>query len=573
MGKCWAYVKKCHKMMLVLHHLFSHFFSPVLLSTVEIFSTIRKFLTLAFNIITFVGNVFPQADVTCPLQYKERMKVWEDGSKYFPASFFFLSQKMPHLAKTLHKTPQSVLDAFVEGRLLAHMCQYGIGNSFLRRAIEHDKYPFFKLVDRHSPFDASHGLVLDLSYLDHYESKADYEPYGGIAFFRIRGRELCTEWVIEPRALTRTFRMASSAPFRRIEGMIRASLVFCVIAGKHLAEIHLALNLLEIALHNSFDYELNPTFRPGDQFKAHPFRLLLYIHLFSHGLAVELTVCHLLQERAVFSQIFALTHSSLCEYLTNAYNNFRYSADEDFEERRLAMRALLNYNGTLCLRPSFSCALQWELEYNKIFEKYANSVVDAIYVNNQDVKNDAHMKAFFVSIATFRDVNAGPGTMETKAQIKRFLSDTIFHIIIKHQIYGTEGVIGMLDPRINSVQVPRDGGPPAIDEWRSLVFAAIATAHPSFSLLLQDQIVAKVITGEAILSDIFRDATPINDDSPAAKERLFRQLKAAFDQMQQDLRNLNNSWEYRGNGERARNDENYMYGRCLPAELRSGAGY
>ena len=552
------------------------FFSPLLLSTVEIFASIRKFLQLGFAIVAFLNNKFPQANVNYPLKYKERMKVWEDGSKYFPASFFGLNWKMPKKTRKLQATPQPMLDAYEEGKLLAHMCQYGAGNSFLRRAVEQNEYPFFKLVERGSAFNSQHGLVLDLSQLDQYETKTDYEPYGGIAFFFIKDRDLVTKWVIEPRSKSKTAQEPSSASFRRIEEMIRVSLIFCMAAGKHVAEIHMALNLLEIALHNSFDYDLNPHFQPGDQFIAHPFRLVLYIHLFSHGLISELQVCHVLQEGAVLNQVFALTHNSMCEYLTNAYDNFRYGEDEDFAERSLAMHKLLHLDRGC---PSFTCALQWELEYHDIFDTYANSVVGAMYANDKDVRDDDAMRRFVASISSKLDDNSRYGTrkngyMQTKAEIKNFVSDTIFHIIVKHQLYGTDGLTGMLDPRINSFQIPKDGGPPAIDEWRSLVFAAFATAHPTFSLLLQDQMATPVQLGEPILSDLFRDATPINrNHSRQDKEMLITRLRGAWDQMQLDLRNKNIEWEYKGSGERAQNDENYMYCRCLPAELRTSAGY
>ena len=66
----------------------------------------------------------------------------------------------------------------------------------------------------------------------------------------------------------------------------------------------------------------------------------------------------------------------------------------------------------------------------------------------------------------------------------RFIADTMHHLIIRHEIYGTSGVRLSLDPRINKVQVPKDGGTYAIDEWRSLACVAMATSRVRYTLLM-----------------------------------------------------------------------------------------
>lgn len=215
-------------------------------------------------------------------------------------------------------------DAFKEGRLLSFLCQYGIGACFLQMAEEIDTYPYFKLTvtetddanPNYNDLDpATTGLVLDFRDLEFYETKPDYEPYGGIAFFKIDDRGLNLEWVVTPKTQIKTMTNPMSGTFRRAESMIVSSIYFKTVVGKHLVEIHMTFNLLEVALHNAFDYDLNKTF-PRSTFNGHPIRLILYIHLFNHILAAELTVCHLVQEAAVFSQIWALTYDSLLNYIT-----------------------------------------------------------------------------------------------------------------------------------------------------------------------------------------------------------------------------------------------------------------
>lgn len=81
-------------------------------------------------------------------------------------------------------------------------------------------------------------------------------------------------------------------------------------------------NLVEVSMHNAFDAQEQWT---------HPFRTFMYLHFFSHELAEEITTEHLIQERAVFSQIFSTTHNEMINHLNDTYSNFYYGEDEDFE--------------------------------------------------------------------------------------------------------------------------------------------------------------------------------------------------------------------------------------------------
>jgi hypothetical protein len=102
---------------------------------------------------------------------------------------------------------------------------------------------------------------------------------------------------------------------------------------------------------------------------------VLYVHLVSHGLAFELTVRHLIKKGAVFSQIFALKYSDLCDFITQTYNDFDYGDDQNLEYREAINRPLTDHPDPR--GPSFNCAMSWETEYRKIFETYATAVVDA----------------------------------------------------------------------------------------------------------------------------------------------------------------------------------------------------
>jgi hypothetical protein len=128
-------------------------------------------------------------------------------------------------------------------------------------------------------------------------------------------------------------------------------------------------------------------------------------------------------------------------------------------------------------------------------------------------------------------------------------------------------------------QVPKDGGPTGVDEWRSLAYVILATAYVPFVPLLQDPDNA-FTNKKRDLEAVFDDATPIkeeggprdkNPDATAAE--LQKRMKDAFQVMQVELRALNDQWEYTGTGKIAEADLNYQYFRPLPKDLTTGPGY
>ena len=203
-------------------------------------------VTKLFGLIAKLDRFLPQANIETPLQYKVRLGVTEDGQQRYPSNLFSLPLfDFPAMGKTLQYAPQPAVDSFKDGQYLAYLAQYGIGNTFLQRAKETTSFPFFELVtnDNNGIFNHGNdeiGLVIDFRHLEQYEEKNDYEPYGGIAYFGVNGsKNLKLKWVVAPRTEYKTLVQKKSAIFRRAEAMVVSSLYFSVVAGKHLAGIHM----------------------------------------------------------------------------------------------------------------------------------------------------------------------------------------------------------------------------------------------------------------------------------------------------------------------------------------------
>jgi hypothetical protein len=557
-----------------------------------------------FKVITRLDYFIPQADVNKSIKNKPRLSITSDGQNSYPSGLFNigLMKEFPELGKNLQRCPEPAIDAFRDGEILAWLCQYSIGNPFLKAAEETNEYPFYKLVDDDIVNDAKtdsdkskamveqekSGFVLDFRYMEGYDYKKDYEPYGGVAFFKINKKEnvLKTAWLITPREKTQIIPKEKNQAYRRAEVMINATLHFAVIAGKHLAHIHMTYNLLEVTAHNSFDVKLNQS--SGQPYNAHPVRLYLYIHLFSHGLAEELTTSHLVQEGSVFSQIFAMRYESMCSFLSREYNNFEYADDENFEYREKIMQPLLGKTVSdedgLKFGVPFSSGLEWEMQYFEIFKKYAERMTDAIYGENKEeadanVRADEALQGFYKSLELV--MNKMPDRYDQFKTVKgvtRFMADSTQHLVVRHQFYGTTAVAAAMDPRIGSTEVPVDGGTMPVDEWRSLAFVALATAYANFVHIVEDTQEYTASMKFAPLQDIFDDATPI--DKGGNKHALVAKMKKSWELMQTDLKDLEKKWTgvpYGNSDDGTKpnwlKDSNYMYGRPLPSSLHTGPGY
>ena len=485
---------------------------------VTLFKKLINKATKGFKAIALLDHVIPQSNVKTPLDNKQRMAVWSDGSEYWPK---FFSRKLfgytiPNRGH-FENTPEPVIKAFKQGQLLAFLVESGVGSPFLTEREE------------------GAGLKVDFSYLERFETKSDFEAYGGQAHFVINNehKKLELQALVAPLSGKVIKTDPHNPEFRQVEAQVLASLYYEVISGKHLAEIHMTYNLVEVAMHNAFDVQ--------GQWR-HPFRTFMYLHLFAHELAEEITTEHLVQDGAVFTQIFATTHDSLIDHLNYTYSNFEYGTDENFEYRKQLM---LDDNNEVLP----NSAIKWELKYAEIWHKYTCCLIDTIYHDDAAVVNDTYLQDFHagLNLVMLKGLPKRYDDFKTKAGVARFASDTIHHLVIRHQVYGTIGIRAALDPRISKTQVPKDGLTTAVDDWRSLSYVALATGKARFTLLLDD-------------------FTYLLD---GVEEKYRKPMHSIFDQLQEDLRILEAEW----NTTEEEKIFNYNYFRAVPSGLHTGPGY
>lgn len=494
---------------------------------VTIFKKLVNKIVGIFKVIALLDHFFPQAKISVPIETKPRLPIWSDGEEYWPNLFTkkIFGLTIPGYGGHMEKTPEPVIDAYKAGQLMAYLTEFGVAATFAKACPE--KGPGY--------------LVSDFSFLENYETKPDYESYGGKAYFKINNDKECLELisVVAPHSDQEIPADPNSGTFRYAESLVLASMYYQVISGKHLAEIHMTYNLVEVAMHNAFDVQGQWT---------HPFRTFLYLHFFSHELAEEITTEHLVQEGAVFTQIFATTHDSLINHLNDCYHDFHYSEDENFEERA-ALMTMPPKPGETQDKILPNACINWELEYFGIWHKYTTALIDIIYPNDDAVKEDQYLQDFHSALLEVL-VNGLPNryqAFKTKEGVARFAADTIHHTVVRHQVYGTTGVKAALDPRIGSPQIPRDLGTPAVDEWRSLAYVALATGRARFTLLMND-------------------FTYLLDGIDANYKQ---QMKPVFDQLQTDLKALEEKW----NSTEDEKEYNINYFRAVPSKLHTGPGY
>ncbi|MCY2977135.1 MAG: hypothetical protein NTU79_00490 [Planctomycetota bacterium] len=501
------------------------------------FGLLGELVKFIFAVGSLFNRVFPFANMEVPIRQKPRMLPWSDGSEYWP--WWLLQEvKLPDIGRFknlgtfkiesgvqgpgFQRTPKEAIDAYQQGQLLAYMVEYGIAGSFLRAEQIHGRIRF----------------CLDLSFLEKYETKRDYESYGGFAYFEIddASKSLRLISVRAPHSQVEVAADINDPVFRHAESMILASIYFYVVSGKHLVEIHMGLNLVEIALFNAFD---------ANQQWFHPIRVAMYPHLFAHELAEELTTENLLEDNAIFPQIFATTNASLARYLNDRFAEYQLGRDEDFDEREAIL--LTGRHGTTLEETLPNCSLIWENRYAALWNEYASSLINATYESDEALRNDEFVMQFASNLDAFfqQPLADKYEKLSTRLGLTRLISDTMHHLIIRHEVYGTSGVRLALDPRINQVQVPKDGGPPAIDEWRSLACIAMATSRVRY---------VKLMGGFKYL---FQDLKQAN---------VRQQFDEAHDRLQESLLQLEKDFKAEG-------IDDYGRLRPLPSELDIGAGY
>jgi hypothetical protein len=133
-----------------------------------------------FKVISRFDYFIPQADVNKSIKNKPRLSIASNGQTSYPSglSNIGLLEGFPEMGKNLQRCPQPAFDAFRDGETLAWLCQYNIGNPFLKTADETSEYPFFRLVNVGTANDVNldpdksrgveekkSGFVLDFRYM------------------------------------------------------------------------------------------------------------------------------------------------------------------------------------------------------------------------------------------------------------------------------------------------------------------------------------------------------------------------------------------------------------------------
>ena len=189
------------------------------------------------------------------------------------------------------------------------------------------------------------------------------------------------------------------------------------------------------------------------------------------------------------------------------------------------------------------------MKYAEIWQRYTKDLIDIIYDDDAAVRADTCLQEFHRDLNTFflKGLPERYESLETKAGVARYAADTIHHLVVRHQVYGTTSVKAALDPRISKVQVPRDTGTTPVDEWRSLASVALATERARFTLL-------------------FGDFKYLLDNVDG---RYKEPMRRVFDELQEHLRTLDADWSKTDEDKRF----NYDYFRPIPSALHTGAGY
>lgn len=486
---------------------------------VMIFEDLVKMAIKLFALIRGLDHNIPQANPAIPIKDKMRMNPLSNGDAYWPKMFSrsIFGLTIPNGGK-LERAPDPAKEAFAKGQLLAYLAESGVANPFLEKGRTEGE------------------LMIDLRFLEKFETKPDYESYGGMAYFRINVEKERLELVsvVAPHSQQEVPADPDNPTFRYAESLFVASVYYQVISAKHLGEIHMTYNLVEVCMHNAFD---------AQGAYAHPFRTFMYLHFFSHQMAEEVTTEHLVQETAVFTQVFATTHNALVQHLTETYSNFEYGIDEDFEARADLMR-LPNSE----IIPN--ACIKWELEYFDIWNKYTTGIIDIIYDTDADVAADSNVQDFHTALleVMIQGLPERYDAFKTKKGLARFATDTIHHTVVRHQVYGTTGIRAAIDPTISKVQVPRDMGPYAVNEWRALAYVALATGQSRFTLLAG------------------QDFTYLLDGVDGKYKAGMAKI---FDNLQTDLSKLDAAWTV----DHVEKTFNYDYFRAVPSDLHTGPGY
>jgi len=213
-------------------------------------------------------------------------------------------------------------------------------------------------------------------------------------------------------------------------------------------------------LHNSFVISKKE--------KIHPFRAALHLHFTNHIEVQEVTTGHLLDRNGVFNQVFSWTYEGLTQALNDAYRNYEYAKDCDDNRLKAGDDS-------------------WDNDYISVFHEYGLDIASSIWRNDGEVSGDSEMRDFYENLNNSLP-NGLPKRYDNFKTIKgvaKFLGDTVYTVIVRHEIYGTRVVFFSLDHRYSGLtEALNDFSDVVRDDYLSTIIIATATSMKSFPKLL-----------------------------------------------------------------------------------------
>jgi hypothetical protein len=425
-----------------------------------------------------------------------------------------------------------MIDAHKNGQIIAWASLYSHMSRLLER--NPDWQPESKLPTH----------VIDLTFMEPFEPKPGFHGYGGKAYLTLKDGKLTLDYLIAPKDVQQKKWLPDpkDATFRNLENRFMASSIFLNVAVFHLQEIHAITSIVNACMYNAFDI--------SNKSAVHPFRAVLQMNFFNSVAVQELTTAHLMDRTGVFSQIFALKHSAICDLLNDCNHSYSFATDMDWKKRISVFAEIPEGSKELPwhLVPENSL-LSWEKRYQSAYKKYATSIVNAFWK-----ANDPELESFYKNLneALPNGMPSRYNQFKTKEGVVCFYADVLHCVTVRHELYGTKVVQWALDHRYTGLgQVPCDQLPQPEEDYNSLIMVAIATSMKNFPKLMDKN------------SKIFEKLVAVLD------EDIQKKFIRAFEELQKDLQEMETEWT--STSEEKLKNVNFQ--RILPSELEIGAGY
>jgi len=211
----------------------------------------------------------------------------------------------------------------------------------------------------------------------------------------------------------------------------------------------------------------------------------MHLHFFNHIVVNDSTTGHLLENTAIFVQIFPWTIRGLYQFLEAVVRNYDYMSDADLETRKAVTDGIMPEQSTLT----------WESKYKAIYVNYATQIADVTWKTDEDVAKDKQMQQFLKNLnvnipkgvpARLRSRD-GTVAVTSKAQAAEIMASAIFVVTCRHEVYGTLFGNWAYEPYIMQSQLPLDFGPPAVNDYQAMVGIAMATSRkPATKLMIRE---------------------------------------------------------------------------------------